>query len=696
MIMKRSQLFSIFIFGCVFNILSDDTIPVNKLEEVVIQAERGWIEKGVINVIPTKNEKKLSTSPATLIKAMHLPFLEEKDGIIVTPGGETAVVFINGIRAEGIDIATFWPKEVKRVECIQNPTDPRYEGVRYAVNFIMPEYEAGGVTKVSLFQRVPNNGYYELSSKLVYKKMTYGAMLRGRYERDHRSSKEATTTYRDIYYNDRKYDEIIQEEESSSYSRKDGFDSGFYARYINENFRMTHTFALGWVRNPGSGSTSVSSWSENLFGSDYSFFTTTSRSLSPQVSGNYFYRFNPKWTLSAVWNYNYARNDNWSTSQTGETTPIYNSTKEDVNTLKFTIFPTFRPSDRLEFYLNLVGTLDWFSTRYVGSANTLSKQTRQEMVSELIINWKVSQNLRMTFYPGLNASLWQIGDIREHSVSPTFSTSVDWNPSRKFMMSGTVKYRTYFPSASESNPVLVKNSELLWSVGNPYLKKDNAWDTYLYTTYLTNSWLSFGVGLGYLYWNNRILTDYLPTDREMGGLIMEKVNISPTHGLRGSLSIKGNFFDRNLSVRLTPDWNYTATEGDWRIHRNYFTFSGGVDYTIGNVDLEVEYDGPFKCLDEGGREEYWRQGGWNVGLTYGTGDLYIQFKLSNIFNDKQRERVKYTSPYYSTNYNSFETGRNASVQLTYTFGYGKKIDRYIDVSGAVESKTSIGTTRMNP
>lgn len=185
--MKRSQLFSIFIFGCVFNILSDDTIPVNKLEEVVIQAERGWIEKGVINVIPTKNEKKLSTSPATLIKAMHLPFLEEKDGIIVTPGGETAVVFINGIRAEGIDIATFWPKEVKRVECIPNPTDPRYEGVRYAVNFIMPEYEAGGVTKVSLFQRVPNNGFYELSSKLVYKKMTYGAMLRGRYERDHRS-----------------------------------------------------------------------------------------------------------------------------------------------------------------------------------------------------------------------------------------------------------------------------------------------------------------------------------------------------------------------------------------------------------------------------------------------------------------------------------------------------------------------------
>ena len=694
--MKHKILFTLILIATVFSLVAEDTIPVNKLEEVVIQAERGWIENGVINVIPTKSEKKLSTSPATLIKAMHLPFLEEKDGIIVTPGGETAVVFINGIRAEGIDIATFWPKEVKRVECIQNPTDPRYEGVRYAVNFIMPEYEAGGVTKVSLFQRVPNNGYYELSTKLVYKKMTYGAMLRGRYERDHRSSKEATTTYRDIYYNDRKYDEIIQEEESSSYSRKDGFDSGFYARYINKNFRMTHTFALGWVRNPGSGSTSVSSWSENLFGSDYSFFTTTSRSLSPQASGNYFYRFNPKWTLSAVWNYNYARNDNWSTSQTGETTPIYNSTKEDVNTLKFTIFPTFSPSDRLEFYLNLVGTLDWFSTRYVGSANTLSKQTRQEVTSEFSIIWTATEDLRLTFIPGLNASLWQIGDIREHSVSPTFSTSVDWNPSRKFMMSGTVKYRTYFPSASESNPVLVKNSELLWSVGNPYLEKLTSWDTYLYSTYLITNWISLGVGLGYDRTLNEILTDYRPMDREMGGLLQEKINIAPTNGFRGNLSIKGNFFNRKLSVRLTPQWFYTATEGDWRIHRNYFTFSGSADYTIRNVRMSVGYDGPYKALREGGREEYWRQGGWNFGITYGTGDLFLQFRLSNIFNDKQRKRICYTSPYYSTNYNSFETGRNASVQLTYTFGYGKKIDRYIDVSGAAESKTSIGTTRMNP
>ncbi|MDE5887031.1 MAG: hypothetical protein K2H46_05505 [Muribaculaceae bacterium] len=691
--MKHQILVTLILFTAVLSSVADDSIPVNKLEEVVIQAERGWIENGVINVIPTKKEKKLSTSPATLIKAMHLPFLEEKDGAIVTPGGGTAVVFINGVKAEGIDISTFWPKEVKRVECIQDPTDPKYEGVKYAVNFVMTEYEAGGVSKISLFQRVPNNGIYEISSKLVYKKMTYGAMFRGNYLRDHRSSKKAETTYRDIYYNDRKYDEIIQDEESFSYTREDGLNFGLYVRYTNKNFRMTHTFALGWDRNPGSGSSSVSSWSENLFGSEYSFFTSSSRSISPQAGGNYFYRFNPKWTISALWNYNYARNDNWSTNKTGDTSPIFNTIKEDVNTFKLTLFPAFKLSDKWNFYLNLVGTFDWFSTRYAGSANTLSRQTRQEINSEFIISWIASQKLRMYFYPGFNSSFWQIGDLKEHSVSPTFSTSVDWNPTRKFMFSGSLRYNSSFPSASESNPVLVKNSELLWSVGNPSLKKDTSWDTYLYATYLTTKWLSFGAGLGYLYKINDILTEYRPADREMGGLVMEKVNISPVHDLRGSLSIKGHFFDRNLSVSLTPQWFYTATEGNLRRHRNYFTFSGGADYTIGNVNLEVDYDGPFKHLDEGGREEYWRQGGWNVGITYGTGDLYIKFKLSNIFNDKQRIRVNYTSPYYSTNYNSFETGRNGFIQITYTFGYGKKIDRNIYVQGAEESKTSINKAK---
>lgn len=172
---------------CGGNARSEDSIPARQLGELVVTDDRSWIENGTVNVIPTKKEKKLSNSPASLIKSMHLPFLKEKDGTIVSLSGEPVSVFINGERASDIDISTFWPMEVKRVQYMESPADPRFEGGRRVVNFIVEKYQLGGVTRFNGTQKVPDNGYYTASSKLAYKKMTYGVMVNGSYLRDHRT-----------------------------------------------------------------------------------------------------------------------------------------------------------------------------------------------------------------------------------------------------------------------------------------------------------------------------------------------------------------------------------------------------------------------------------------------------------------------------------------------------------------------------
>ena len=156
-----------------------DSLTAGQLQELVVTSERAWIEKGKINIIPTKTEKKLSNSPASLINSMNLPFLTEKDGRILNIAGEELTIFINGEKANAIDLSTFWPMEVKKIQYIKNSTDPAFEGYRNVINFIMSKYEIGGVTKVNLFQKVPNNGFFDVSSKAVYKRMTYGIMVWG-------------------------------------------------------------------------------------------------------------------------------------------------------------------------------------------------------------------------------------------------------------------------------------------------------------------------------------------------------------------------------------------------------------------------------------------------------------------------------------------------------------------------------------
>lgn len=158
---------------------AEDSIPAKELNEIVVVGDRGWVENGKIIFIPSRKEKQLANSPETLIKSMHLPMLKEKDGAIISLSGETVTIFINGIKADKIDLSTFWPKDAKRVEYLESPSDPKFEGAKHVVNFIMAQYTVGGVSKLDANQNIPGFGYYSASTKLVHKKMTYGFLATG-------------------------------------------------------------------------------------------------------------------------------------------------------------------------------------------------------------------------------------------------------------------------------------------------------------------------------------------------------------------------------------------------------------------------------------------------------------------------------------------------------------------------------------
>lgn len=76
-------------------------------------------------------------------------------------------------------------------------------------------------------------------------------------------------------------------------------------------------------------------------------------------------------------------------------------------------------------------------------------------------------------------------------------------------------------------------------------------------------------------------------------------------------------------------------------------------------------------------------------ITYGNGNLYLSFQAENIFSKRNKRWEQFTSPYYSSRFDFREKGRAFTVNLTYTFGYGKKVDRSIDISGPSDAKTSV-------
>lgn len=681
------------LLGCCNVAVADDSIPSRKLDEVTVVAERGWIENGVINVIPTKKEKRLSNSPASLIDAMNLTFVKEKDDKIVSLTGEDVRIFINGEPVDNIDIKAFWPKNVRRVQYMENPADPNYQGARIAINFVMDKYEYGGVSRADLFERVPNSGFINASSKLVYKKMTYGAMIFGSYNRDHRTSMTGTTTYRDLFYNGRKYDEIRRTEDSHSFTRNDYIDFAVNAKYASNNkIRLTHTFALKWDRNPGSGSHSSDIWTDNLFGSSLSQTFDKSRTVTPQISGNYFFDFSRQWYMSANWLYSYADNNASSWNKLGDSDAIFNGTDENVHSFRVGVLPSFMLSEKWYFQLDMKGNFDWFSTLYSGSAEVRQKQSRQDISSAMRVFWIPSNSFSVTAEAGAVAALWQISDVSEHTINPVTNIYVDWNISRKLTLGAVMNLQMFAPTVSASNPVLVRNSELLWVLGNPHLRNRSYRSFNIYSTYLPYNWLSVSGTMLCHRWNNELISTYIPAPKDMGGLIKENMNSDPVTFYNAGINLQAYVPGSSLSLGINPQWSHTHVSGPYRTNLSHISFGGNASYTAGDFRFKVLYEGPEKSVHNGGMNKRRFDGKLNVSAVYGNDNLNVTLRVDNILNDKSKSRSIFNSPYYSSSYRQLQTGRSFVVHLTYTIDYGKKVDRSIDISGPESAKTSVIST----
>ncbi|MDE5774099.1 MAG: hypothetical protein K2H86_06555 [Muribaculaceae bacterium] len=219
----------------------DETDNTKYLEEVVVEANRGWVEDGKIVFVPTKKEKQLANSAATLIQSMSLPILRVENGAIKTTNGRDVTIYINGRPADEVDLATFWPKHAQRVEYMENPQEGEYAGNRNVVNFVMTDYEIGGITKINGIQEYPLSGHYNVASKFVYKSsFTLGALVYANFTDYNMNRSTGTETFRNLYYNGRFHDVIKNEEEVRGATKNHGVSGAIVQKYFTQKFGCMH------------------------------------------------------------------------------------------------------------------------------------------------------------------------------------------------------------------------------------------------------------------------------------------------------------------------------------------------------------------------------------------------------------------------------------------------------------------------
>lgn len=110
-----------------------------ELKGVEIEAKmQSTSAKGSV-FIPTKQQRDAASNATDLLFRMGIPELDVKPmgTSVSTISGESVQLFIDYLPATEADVEGLRTEDVRRVEVLNFPTDPRFQGALHVVNFIM-------------------------------------------------------------------------------------------------------------------------------------------------------------------------------------------------------------------------------------------------------------------------------------------------------------------------------------------------------------------------------------------------------------------------------------------------------------------------------------------------------------------------------------------------------------------------------
>lgn len=178
----------------------DDSIMAKQLDEVVVKANLR-IQKGdTLSVIPSATQKKFNVNGYELLRGMMLPGLKVNtiDGSLSLAGGEGAIVLIDGRPVERQDVLALSPKQVAKVEYVQNP-GPEYgfdASLGAVINFVLKKRTDGYAAAIMTNNAVTTtNGQNMVYGKYTRNSSEYAISFNSDYTSLSKRRIDDTNTY---------------------------------------------------------------------------------------------------------------------------------------------------------------------------------------------------------------------------------------------------------------------------------------------------------------------------------------------------------------------------------------------------------------------------------------------------------------------------------------------------------------------
>lgn len=674
---------------CFDSVAQEQVVDTLQLQEVTVKAAQQYVTSKSIVYIPTGSDKKNAQTATDLLRMSAIPQIKVNpvDDKIVDNFGDEVSVFINYLPARKDDIAGLKTSDVRKIEYLDSPTDPRFRGAKTVVNFIVAEYSYGGYTKISATLRTINgiSGGVNIYSKIAYKKMTYDI-----YAALDESSTHHSGIANDDIYRLGTSGVTRKEMPLSAHQRLSRYPVTFRAIYNTHNIQLSNALAFSHIDTGSNDDSGVIEYHAPI-GSKSAAFDRSNPNSSNSVMflGSYYFDLSAGWALNIAPDVSYSHYyDNLSYLVTKQS-PIIRQTSEDATDVSIdgNVEKTFSSNHVLTFGLSYGISHNTVDYRDYNHTETIRYQS-----SEGYSAYTFSKNgITTSIEGGLEWNRSKTGSESLNSISPFVSLDFRYNASQKSMLSANVQYKTVPPNSSLRTSTILQDNELMYISGNPSLHNLKNLTAKLGYNYISSQMLTLNAYASYRGLYDRIAELYMPY-RDATALLRTDVNDGRYDRIMSGMSFTLKPLDGKLVINATPGYTYYQLTGPVSRHYSTFTLNASIGANLSAFYFNAYFKLQSREIDSRtnalwkDRNYYFIEAGWS------NSSFNVRLNAANIFNrgwinltqDMESELFSQSRTYFGSSYHP-----RLSLSVTYTISYGKKLQRRNEIGELSPAQSAI-------
>ncbi|MDE6154124.1 MAG: TonB-dependent receptor family protein [Muribaculaceae bacterium] len=666
-------------------------LPVT-LQTVSVEADNEMIYPDKTTYIPTPRQRKAAQNGIDLLRIMGMSQVNVNpaDNSVTNNLGDNIDLYINFMPASREELSGLRIADVKKVEYLQFPTDPRFGHKKYVINFIVAGYEYGGYTKLSAADKflAGLDNDVSLYSKLSYKRMTYDLSATSSNSNNHHAGVSTIGNYY-LPGNDGSINRITRSEVIESAAEKSNkYPLTFRAVYNAPNIQISNTLQYTYDEQPSDNFTGhVMYCNDKNSDTEPNRFEDNNRSCKKTIgwTGLFNFSFPGNYSVNIGAQTTYSRIRNLSSYHLGAATDFntVNNAVEDAYLMRGDITATKQFTASNTASICVMGGKYVNNIRYWGDQSYNLDFSMPYAIVDAIYSY-TAQRLRMTAAGGMAWERIIVDGNNRNDIYPYGLLQLSYAVNSRNNISFLAQLANSTPNQAVRGSNQVRVNELMYHKGNPELKGNPFIDGNLSYSWTPGN--RFSASFFCRYWERfNTFVPYYTYNSDKTAIVKTYINSGNFIRVQVGANMTLKLLDGSLQLQVKPMLVFYRSTGYYDQHKTPFRFNASATYYLGNLFFQGHYElGNRFILENSMAGTYIKERDYyHISMGWSNANLNVRLSAIDFLrSDWVKSRREISSPVFTETAEILgrSSHRRINLSVTYTFGYGKKVQRGNEVS----------------